>query len=127
VTKTAPGISLSSSKTLVVRLSKSRAAVKDSDAASSATAIAHGKLRHQPGYTAGMLVHESRILQVTLFETLQNNVRFLDVRLLLADVATIADEVDAQFCSCCSGRAASEPGREIHFVDATRGQLHCAG
>jgi hypothetical protein len=43
-----------------------------------------------------MLVHESRILQVTLFETLQDNLRFLNVSLLLTDVATIADEVDAQ-------------------------------
>jgi hypothetical protein len=27
----------------------------------------HGKRRYQQGYTAAMLVHESRILQVTLF------------------------------------------------------------
>jgi hypothetical protein len=43
-----------------------------------------------------MLVHESRILQVTLFGTLQNNMRSLDFSLLLPDVMTIADEVDAQ-------------------------------
>jgi hypothetical protein len=43
-----------------------------------------------------MLVHDSRILQVTLFGTLQNNMGFLDFSLLLPDVMTIADEVDAQ-------------------------------
>jgi len=43
-----------------------------------------------------MLVHDSRILQVTLFGTLQHNMSFLDFTLLLPDVMTIADEVDAQ-------------------------------
>jgi hypothetical protein len=43
-----------------------------------------------------MLVHESRILQVTLFGTLKDNMNALDFSLLLSDVMTIADEVDAQ-------------------------------
>jgi hypothetical protein len=43
-----------------------------------------------------MLVHESRILQVTLFGTLQSNLSFLDFSRVLPDVMTIADEVDAQ-------------------------------
>ena len=43
-----------------------------------------------------MLVHDSRILQVTLFGTLQSNLSALDFSLLLPDVMTIADEVDAQ-------------------------------
>jgi hypothetical protein len=42
-----------------------------------------------------MLVHES-LLQVTLFETLQSNLSLLDFSLLLPDVMTMADEVDAQ-------------------------------
>jgi hypothetical protein len=45
-------------------------------------AIAHGKLRYEQGYTPAMLVHESRILQVTLFGTLQSNLSFLDFSLL---------------------------------------------
>jgi DNA-binding response OmpR family regulator len=81
---------------LVVRLSKPSATTKDSDAVFSAAALAHGKLRHQQGYTPAMLVHESRILQVTLFGTLQSNLRFLDFSRVLPDVMTIADEVDAQ-------------------------------
>ncbi|MGA8442419.1 MAG: response regulator [Candidatus Sulfotelmatobacter sp.] len=81
---------------LTVRLSKSSATAKDSDATFSAAAVAHGKLRHQQRYTPEMLVHESRILQVTLFGTLQNNLNSLDFSLLLPDVMTVADEVDAQ-------------------------------
>ncbi len=81
---------------LVVRLGKPSATTKDSDAAFSEAAIAHGKLRYRQGYTPAMLVHESRILQVTLFGTLQSNLNSLDFSLLLPDVMTIADEVDAQ-------------------------------
>jgi DNA-binding response OmpR family regulator len=81
---------------LIVRLRKSNATNKDSDAVSSPAAITHGELRYRQGYTPAMLVHESRILQVTLFGTLQNNMRSLDFSLLLPDVMTIADEVDAQ-------------------------------
>jgi DNA-binding response OmpR family regulator len=81
---------------LALRLSKPRATDKDSDAVFSAAAVAHGKLRYLQGYTAAMLVHESRILQVTIFGTLQINLESLDFSLVLPDVMTIADEVDAQ-------------------------------
>jgi hypothetical protein len=53
-------------------------------------------MRKLQGYTPGMLVHDSRILQVTLFETLQSNLNALDFSLLLPDIMTIADEVDSQ-------------------------------
>jgi hypothetical protein len=62
----------------------------------STAAVVHGELRYEQGYTPEMLVHESRILQVSLFEALKNNMNCLDFSLLLADVMTIADEVDAQ-------------------------------
>jgi DNA-binding response OmpR family regulator len=81
---------------LSTRLSKSSTATKDGDAIFSAAAVAHGKLRYQQGYTPEMLVHESRIFQVTIFSTLQNNMNALDFSLLLPDVMTIADEMDAQ-------------------------------
>ena len=81
---------------LIGRLRISSATGQDSDAGTSAAAITHGELRFRQGYTPAMLVHESRILQVTLFGTLQNNMRSLDFSLLLPDVMTIADEVDAQ-------------------------------
>jgi DNA-binding response OmpR family regulator len=81
---------------LALRLSRPVATDKDSDAVFSAAAVAHGKLRFQQGYSPAMLVHESRILQVTIFGTLQINLESLDFSLLLPDVMTIADEVDAQ-------------------------------
>jgi hypothetical protein len=68
----------------------------DSDASFSTAAVLHGELRHAQGYTPEMLVHESRIRHVTLFETLKDNMNALDFSLLLPDVMTIADEVDAQ-------------------------------
>jgi hypothetical protein len=81
---------------LALRLSKPSATDWDSDAVFSAAAVAHGRLRYLQGYTPAMLVHESRILQVTIFGTLQSNLNSLDFSLVLPDVMTIADEVDAQ-------------------------------
>jgi len=65
-------------------------------AASSIPARQHGELRRQQGYTASMVVEESRILQVSIFKTLQNNLDRVDFSKVLADVITIADEVDSQ-------------------------------
>jgi len=81
---------------LVVRLGKAVEGVTEGDAISSPAAVAHGELRHRQGYTPAMLVHESRIFQVTIFGTLKDNLQSLDFSLLLPDVMTIADEVDAQ-------------------------------
>jgi DNA-binding response OmpR family regulator len=81
---------------LAFRLSRGAIGVKDDDAVVSTSAATHGELRHLQGYTPEMLVHESRILQVTIFDTLQQNLGCLDFSLLLPDVMTIADEVDSQ-------------------------------
>ena len=43
-----------------------------------------------------MVVEESRILQVSIFNTLQNNLARVDFSKVLLDVMTIADEVDSQ-------------------------------
>ena len=56
----------------------------------------HGAMRLQQGYTATMLVEESRILQVSIFSTLQRNLGGVDFSRLLLEVVTIADEVDSQ-------------------------------
>jgi DNA-binding response OmpR family regulator len=56
----------------------------------------HGEMRRQQGYTAPMVVEESRILQVSIFSTLQRNLVGVDFSRLLLDVVTIADEVDSQ-------------------------------
>jgi DNA-binding response OmpR family regulator len=62
----------------------------------SEAAQEHGALRRTQGYTAPMLVEESRILQVSIFNTLQNNLGTVDFSTVLLDVMTIADEVDSQ-------------------------------
>jgi len=56
----------------------------------------HGKVRFDQGYSVPMMVEESRLLQVSLFETLHLNQKSLDTNILLEDVMTIADECDAQ-------------------------------
>jgi DNA-binding response OmpR family regulator len=81
---------------LIVRLRVPAGTDEEGKSLCSAAAEAHGKMRRQQGYTAGMLVHDSRILQVTLFGTLQRNLSALDFSVLLPDVMTIADEVDSQ-------------------------------
>jgi DNA-binding response OmpR family regulator len=62
----------------------------------SEAAALHGKIRFEQGYTVPMIIEESRILQVSLFQTLQNNLTTVDFSLLLIDVMTVADEVDSQ-------------------------------
>jgi hypothetical protein len=59
-------------------------------------AAAHGLLRRRQGYTAAMLVEESRMLEVSIFHTLHTNAHRIDFNVLLLDVMVIADEVDSQ-------------------------------
>ena len=65
----------------------------------SKSAADHGDLRRKQGYTVAMAVQESRLLQVTIFTTLQKNTNNLEFKTLLPDVVTIANEVDAQLSS----------------------------
>ena len=62
----------------------------------SPAAAEHGLQRRKQGYTAAMIVEESRMLQVSIFQTLQNNLHKVDFSVLLVDVMAIADEVDSQ-------------------------------
>lgn len=57
----------------------------------SESANRHGLDRKRQGYTAAMMVEESRILQVTIFQTLQNNLGTIDFSVLLLGVMTIAE------------------------------------
>jgi hypothetical protein len=79
---------------LVERLRGAR--VDEGEAKSSLAALAHGRARKRQGYSAAMLVEESRILQVCIFKTLRTNLNAVDLALVLTDVMTIADEVDSQ-------------------------------
>ncbi len=77
----------------------------------SPSAALHGLSRHRLGYTAAMLVEESRLLQVCIFHCLQNNLANIDFSVLLIGVMTIADEVDSQLSQAMSSFvAASLPG-----------------
>jgi hypothetical protein len=103
---------------LVVRLARPKLPDKDSDAIASPAAIEHGKLRRTQAYSAAMLIHESRILQVTVFGTLHENLSMLDFNLLLPDVMTIADEVDSQLTQTMESftNGASKSGAKAHLV-----------
>jgi hypothetical protein len=95
---------------LIFRL-RSRSGTK---ACLSISAYDQGNLRRRQGYTAAMIVEESRILQISIFKTRQDNLHSVDFRKLLLDVKTIADEVDSQlkqailgFTSCKAAMAAA--------------------
>jgi hypothetical protein len=46
----------------------------------------HGCLRREQGYSPAMMVEESRMLQVSIFETLQLHVETMDTKGLMGDV-----------------------------------------
>jgi YesN/AraC family two-component response regulator len=79
---------------VAVRLRESR--VIEAIARPSPAAVAHGQLRCRQSYNAPMMVQESRILQVCIFETIQRNLATVDFSLVLPDIMLIADEVDSQ-------------------------------
>ena len=54
------------------------------------------QVRRMQGYSIPMIIEESRMLQVSIFHTLQTNLDVVDFSMLLIDVMTIADEVDSQ-------------------------------
>jgi CheY-like chemotaxis protein len=83
-------------------------------AEASTSARQHGDLRRKQGYTAAMVVEESRILQVSIFNTLQNNLAKVDFSKVLLDVITIADEVDSQLKQAMLGYAT--PGSRLRVV-----------
>ena len=62
----------------------------------SPAAAQHGIIRRSQGYSAAMLVEESRMLQVSVFHTLQKNLACIDFSILLAEVMAIADKIDSQ-------------------------------
>jgi hypothetical protein len=76
----------------------------------SVPARQHGYLRRIQGYTAAMVVEESRILQVSIFNTLQNNLTRVDFSKVLLDVITVADEVDSQLKQAMLGYFEPQPG-----------------
>jgi DNA-binding response OmpR family regulator len=76
----------------------------------SIAAREHGEVRRRQGYTAAMVVEESRILQISIFNTLQNNLSKVDFSKVLLDVVTIADEVDSQLKQAMFSYVEPRPG-----------------
>ena len=50
-----------------------------------------------------MIVEESRMLQVSIFQTLQNNLAKVDFNCVLIGVMAIADEIDSQLAQTMTG------------------------
>jgi hypothetical protein len=69
---------------------------KDAHSPISVAAAEHGQVRRAQGYSAAMLIEESRVFQVATFGTLHLHQSELDPNQVLSDAMVIADEVDAQ-------------------------------
>jgi hypothetical protein len=74
-----------------------------SRALKSPAACAHGLLRREQNYSPAMMVEESRMLQVSIFDSLHRNVEETESGMLLMHVMVIADEVDSQLAQAMSG------------------------
>jgi len=83
----------------------------------SAAASQHGMLRREQGYTAAMMVEESRMLQVSIFQTLQNNLSRVNFSLLMVGVMEIADEVESQLAQAMTSYV-SESKKGLHPTQA---------
>ena len=95
-------------KEVVSRLQTNRAL--EAGACKSPSAMAHGELRYRQGYTTPMMVQESRILQVCIFETLERNLGTVDFSLVVPDIMLIADEVDSQLTQSIEGFLKQQQG-----------------
>lgn len=82
----------------------------------SVSARDHGILRRKQGYTASMLVEESRMLQVNIFHTLQENLMNIDFSVLLIGVMTIADEVDSQLSQAMESYIAESQRYDLGLI-----------
>jgi hypothetical protein len=69
---------------------------EDVESPISVAAATHGKVRRAQGYSASMLIQESRVFQVATFSTLHRHQSELDPSQVLSNAMVIADEVDAQ-------------------------------
>jgi CheY-like chemotaxis protein len=96
---------------LLSRLRSSKP-IGSKESASPASTM-HGLDRRRLGYSAAMLVEESRMLQVSIFHSLQNNLASIDFSLLLIGVMTIADEVNSQLSQAMAGFIADSPSNAL--------------
>jgi CheY-like chemotaxis protein len=83
----------------------------------STAAAEHGLIRRNQGYSAAMLVEESRMLQVSIFQTLQDNLKRIDFSVLLVGVMAIADEVDSQLSQQMASYI-SASNKDVESIDS---------
>jgi DNA-binding response OmpR family regulator len=62
----------------------------------SSAACRNGMRRRRQGYTPAMLAEESRLLQVSVFHTLERNLQRVDYSIVLRSVMAISDEIASQ-------------------------------
>ena len=86
-------------------------------------AVAHGQCRYRQGYSAPLIVQESRLLQVSIFETIQRNLSTVDFTSVLPDIMIIADEVDCQLKQTISSFLTSAGGASSAIRPERIGQL----
>jgi hypothetical protein len=77
---------------LIIRLRLEEGAKKPE----TTSAHDHGRARFDQGYSVPMLVDESRLLEVSIFDTLRRHQNKVDPENLMLDVVTMADECDVQ-------------------------------
>jgi hypothetical protein len=83
----------------------------------SDAALDHGCLRREQGYTAAMMVEESRMLQVSIFETLQVHAETIETNDLMTHVMAIADEIDSQLAQAMTSYI-TEANRDAQAIVA---------
>jgi DNA-binding response OmpR family regulator len=62
----------------------------------SSAASRNGMRRRRQGYTPAMLAEEARLLQVSIFYTLERNLQRVDYSIVLRSVMAISDEISSQ-------------------------------
>lgn len=92
----------------------------------SPAAAEHGLLRRKQGYTAAMMVEESRMLQVSIFQTLQNNLDRVNFSSLLISVMAIADEVDSQLAQAMASYITESQVDDLPVTDNPSSTLAAA-
>ena len=89
----------------------------------SPSAAEHGLLRRRQGYTAAMMVEESRMLQVSIFRTLHNNLHRVDFRSVLLSVMAIADEVDSQLAQAMTSYVSESQVDTLSTIPAPSSEI----
>jgi DNA-binding response OmpR family regulator len=75
----------------------------------SMASLQHGARRRRQGFRSPVLVEEARVLQVAVFQTIQENLERIDLGQLPGTLMAVADEVNAQLLQSLSGYENEKP------------------